>query len=153
MNPNSTTFWLVIWVYLLLFLFSPLNINNFDFINVFNQSELESFFVTAIHEFFFICMELFDESLVLLKRKWNWTLSDILYQFMLFIAISSTFINIRYIRLNDACASGYRHYDKKQVICSVSILIFEFLFRYKFRFRFRFVSVFVFFLFFFDTYI
>eukprot|EP00026_Physarum_polycephalum_P011091 Phypoly_transcript_11287.p1 GENE.Phypoly_transcript_11287~~Phypoly_transcript_11287.p1 ORF type:complete len:321 (+),score=31.24 Phypoly_transcript_11287:251-1213(+) len=67
---------------------------------VFNQTELDDFLATGYKEFFFIVLELLDETLVLLKQKMNWTLSDILY-----------------LKINDACAAGYRNFDKKPLTC------------------------------------
>eukprot|EP00026_Physarum_polycephalum_P021854 Phypoly_transcript_25426.p1 GENE.Phypoly_transcript_25426~~Phypoly_transcript_25426.p1 ORF type:complete len:137 (-),score=16.05 Phypoly_transcript_25426:19-429(-) len=44
-----------------------------------NQSELHRFLVSNYHQFFFLITEKLDESLVLLKNTWSWSLQDILY--------------------------------------------------------------------------
>eukprot|EP00026_Physarum_polycephalum_P012067 Phypoly_transcript_12337.p1 GENE.Phypoly_transcript_12337~~Phypoly_transcript_12337.p1 ORF type:complete len:230 (+),score=43.47 Phypoly_transcript_12337:430-1119(+) len=64
------------------------------------ELHFEKFMATAYDQFFFLITEKLDESLLLLKNAWGWTLQDILY-----------------INLNDACAKGMNH-ERKIMNCT-----------------------------------
>eukprot|EP00026_Physarum_polycephalum_P012381 Phypoly_transcript_12681.p1 GENE.Phypoly_transcript_12681~~Phypoly_transcript_12681.p1 ORF type:complete len:231 (+),score=30.76 Phypoly_transcript_12681:396-1088(+) len=67
---------------------------------IWTREELNQFMEKSYSKFFVIVTEKFDESLLLLKNAWGWTLRDILY-----------------VRLNDACYNGY-NYANKPMSCT-----------------------------------
>lgn len=71
-------------------------------LGVYTNDDLE-LFLKQNYKLFdqFLITELFDESLILMKRRYNWDLEDLLY-----------------LKLLDACRDGKRSWDKKKVNCA-----------------------------------
>ena len=57
---------------------------------IWNRTRLDSFLATAYDQFFFLITERLDESLLLLKNAWGWTLKDIVY--LLFLSFFIFFL-------------------------------------------------------------
>ncbi len=69
-----------------------------------NLEQLDRFMKDHYSQFFFLILEHFDESLLLMKNRFGWSLEDILY-----------------IPIQDSC-NGTRPFDKKRVGCDKSML-------------------------------
>ncbi len=69
-----------------------------------NLEQLDLFMKDHYSQFFFLILEYFDESLLLMKNRFGWSLEDILY-----------------IPIQDSC-NGTRPFDKKRILCDKSML-------------------------------